>query len=213
MASIEEITFDCSKMEQARTEQYEKCWFDHNTQTQITLHFFDKEPDIPCKLSDIESLRNSFRDGITQVGGGLIKLDLVQLDSVDGIESIFKVPQNPHGMTYICALTLPFSRFSYVIKVVAAESGITGLRDNAVLGVMLGEGKIQIEKNGQISGWASDPYMPSWQARCLRNESDDEKYDEQFPDHPLSRLRKIINQIKRTTTFANGVKSEPRFAK
>ncbi len=213
MASIEEIKFDCSKMEQSRDEQYEKYWLDYNTKTEITLHFFDKEPDIPCKLSDIESLRNSFRDGITQCGGGLISLDPIQLDSVDGIECIFKVPQQPHGMTYICALTLPFSRFSYVIKVLAAELGTTGLRDNIVIGALLQEGKIQIETDGQIRGWARDPYMEQWQAACLRNESDDEKYDEQFPDHPLSRLRKIIAHIKNTISFQANVKSEPRFAK
>ena len=42
---------------------------------------------------------------------------------------------------------------------------------------------------------AQDPYEPSYERvdrKVLRFMSDDEAYDEQFPDHPLTKVRRVL---------------------
>ena len=58
--------------------------------------------------------------------------------------------------------------------------------------------------------WDADLFDPSVHAPNTRNLSDDEKYDNQFPDHPLSRARKILEQVLKTLKVDEAVlKSDP----
>ncbi len=40
--------------------------------------------------------------------------------------------------------------------------------------------------------WGADLYDPNLRTEPLRNISEDETYDARFPDHPLSRVRRLI---------------------
>jgi hypothetical protein len=43
--------------------------------------------------------------------------------------------------------------------------------------------------------WAADPYEPAYagvERSVLRSISDDPKYDERFPEHPLSIVRRVL---------------------
>lgn len=213
MVSIESVSFDNSNMEAKSATDIEKSWFSHKNKVEIVLHFFDKAPDIPANLSDISALRDNFRDGITSMGGGLIKADTLLIDGVLCIEAVFKTPQKPHGMTYFAALTIPFANNSFVLKITAQEFGITGMRDSLVFEQLRASKQIQVDADSEFpKGWMEDPYKPEWQAPCLRNKADDEIYDEKFPDHPLSRLRKEISQIKGTLRFSEELKASAKFA-
>lgn len=213
MVSIESVSFDNSNMEAKSATDMEKSWFSLKSKVEIILHFFDKTPDIPANLSDISALRDNFRDGISSVGGGLIKAETVLIDDVLCIEAVFKTPQKPHGMTYFAALTIPFAKHSFVIKMTAHEFGITGMRDSLVFEQLRASNQIQVKANSEFpKGWMQDPYKPEWQAPCLRNKADDEIYDEKFPDHPLSRLRKEIEHIKGTLKLSEELKASAKFA-
>ena len=48
------------------------------------------------------------------------------------IKTIFKFPQDPTGMTYLGSYTIPFKKYSYVIKIQAPELGVTGMRDSII---------------------------------------------------------------------------------
>ena len=46
--------------------------------------------------------------------------------------------------------------------------------------------------------WAADPYDPAYRGvdrTVLRFMSDDPLYDEQFPEHPLSKLRRLLPRL------------------
>lgn len=47
-----------------------------------------------------------------------------------------------------------------------------------------------------------DPYDSSIKAPLMRNRSEISEYDKQFPDHPLSRVRHLLERIQKTMEIA-----------
>ena len=179
----------------------------------LGLFHFEKPPNIEADLNALNDVRRFYRKSILSAGLGLIEVETPEIDGCLAARTIAKTPQKPHGMTYIGSITLPFRDFSYVVKIQCAEQGIIGLRDAAILDLLLGAGQITFSgaAGGKISGWAQAPYDPAINAPLLRNLSEDEKYDAQFPDHPLSRVRAALRQVQFSLRLAPEVKHAPPF--
>jgi hypothetical protein len=66
-------------------------------------------------------------------------------------------------------------------KVQCAEQGVTGLRETFIVEEAVHNGTAQWDETGfmAIGGWSFD----------------DEQFDERFPDHPSSRVRKELRLI------------------
>ena len=64
---------------------------------------------------------------------------------------------------------------------------MTGVREAAVM-AMLPSPEID-EQTNKIIGWCADPYDESFEYAVMRNKADSPEYDDQFPDHPLSRTQ------------------------
>ena len=95
-----------------------------------------------------------------------------------------------------------FQNFSYVLKIESPELGITGIRDACVF-----------SKDGQLlAGWLDDPYDPTERGPMTRNISERPEYDSRFPDHPLSRARRVLDHLQRTITIDSFVKRQPKFS-
>lgn len=89
-----------------------------------------------------------------------------------------------------------------VWTIVAGEHGTTGVREAVVTKKLMDEGKLTLD--GYTHSWAQDPYEPDYQGvdgRVLRFMSDDESYDEQFPRHPLSKVRRVLTAFPATFQF------------
>jgi hypothetical protein len=86
-----------------------------------------------------------------------------------------------------------------VWTLVAGEQGTTGVREAVVTAQLFEEGALTLESY-QLS-WAQDPYDSHYRAlgrvdfRTLRYRSDDARFDAQFPNHPLSRIRSGLRTI------------------
>ena len=66
-------------------------------------------------------------------------------------------------------------------------------REAVVTANLINEGKLRLEQ--YELRWAQDPYEPAYykvDRSVLRFISDDESYDEQFTQHPLSKVRRIL---------------------
>ena len=114
-------------------------------------------------------------------------------------------------MTYLGSLTLPYQYFSYVVKAQCVETGITGIRDSIVLDAKLHSGEVTIGENGELQGWMAEPYDGQATTALARNKSEAEQYDVNFPEHPLSRLRRLLRQVQLTLKVGNDVKRQPAF--
>jgi hypothetical protein len=100
---------------------------------------------------------------------------------------------NKPAYTYTGMLFVRDADGCRVWTISAMEQGTTGVREAIVTARLLQEGSLTIET--YTHSWAQDPYDPEYDgvdSSNLRFVSDAEGYDEQFPDHPLSRVRRVL---------------------
>jgi hypothetical protein len=162
----------------------------------LSLHLIPVPPDLPVRLESLPELRGFYRKTTVAAGGGIVEVDAVSPAGLRGVRLICKFPQRPTGMAYIGSLVLPFAAFSYVIKVQCPEQAITGLRDTLILSTLMPQDRDP--QRWVEEEWVRDPYDPADRSRIRRNLSEDEQYDAEFPDHPLSRARRHLGNILRS---------------
>lgn len=168
-------------------------WINPEETIAISLNFFDLPPDLPT-IDDIETLRKFYRQSISSINGGIIEIDVLKIHSISIVKAILKFPQDPTGITYLASLTIPFQNCSYVVKVQCPEFGITGLRDSVIANKLLAKGEIKIGNYG-YENWFSDPYISNYKSKTLMNKSEESLYDKDFPNHPLTNARKVLETI------------------
>ncbi|MBU6452945.1 MAG: hypothetical protein KGS72_14265 [Cyanobacteria bacterium REEB67] len=160
-------------------------------------------------FNDIPALRANIRMGFG--GAGLLSADVVEYKSIGddsgrlikGVAIITKLPQMPSGRSYNGLIFLPFKDFSFSIYMRYEEGGMTGRREAALADVLLKAGEITIdEQAGKVSGFEEDLYDPHQRGPLVRNKAEREEYDEQFPQHPLSRLRVCMQLVRDSLVFA-----------
>jgi hypothetical protein len=155
----------------------------------ITLHI-SKEPIAPVG-ADSSELRIWCRKRAEGRGGGLI-----EVPAVDGTGAsvifIYKRLQIP---AYVyTGMLIALARGAWLLwTIVAGEHGTTGVREAVVTGDLMNAGKLTLDDYKLY--WAQDPYDPAYRGvdrSVLRFMSDDGSYDEQFPQHPLSKVRRLL---------------------
>ncbi|HEX8702340.1 MAG TPA: hypothetical protein VF815_26135, partial [Myxococcaceae bacterium] len=166
-------------------------------------------PDLPVRLEALPELRAFYRKRTVEAGGGIVEVDVVSLAGLRGVRAICKFPQQPEGMSYNGSLVLPFARFSYVLKVQCPEEGITALRDTLILSTLMPQDRDP--QRWVEEEWAQDPYDASDRSRIRRNLSEDEQYDAEFPDHPLSRTRRHLAALLRSLDAEPSLREAPPF--
>jgi hypothetical protein len=195
MPSLESLSFDTTGLHLGRTEAGRKVWFSESGDG-VSLNFFNKQPDLPSGIESPEQLRNAYLAMLKNTAAKLVEVRPVTVSRCRAIRLIIKVPQQPNGMTYVGSITVPFRDFSYVIKAQCEERGMTGLREAVMFEKLVAAGKVTISDAGKVVG---------------QHDYDDEQYDSQFPQHPLSRLRNLLNQIETSCAIAPDIQSFPTF--
>jgi hypothetical protein len=130
-------------------------------------------------------------------GGGLIEAHGIG-SSARLIYKRLQIPAYVYTGMFITAV----QGFSLVWTVVAGEHGTTGAREAVVTANLMKAGKLTLD--GYRRSWAQDPYDPAYQGvdrSVLRFMSDDESYDEQFPHHPLSKVRHVLRALPTAMQF------------
>jgi hypothetical protein len=85
---------------------------------------------------------------------------------------------------------------------IAGERGTTGVREAVVATTLMNEGKLSPEE--YELRWGQDPYEPAYRGvdrSVLRFMSDDESYDQQFPQHPLSKVRRMLATLSKHVEY------------
>ncbi len=176
-------------------------WINPEQTIALSLSWFKKEPVIPS-IKDIQVLRDYYRKGISASGGGLIEVEIVELNSLPAVKTIFKVPRESAGTLYIASLTVPFQNASCVIKIEAPEQEPYGSRE------------VGIKANDPVfENITCDPYDPGFNEGALMTKSEEAVYDIAFPDHALSMTRSILKQIEKETVFNPKILKQKPFDK
>jgi len=157
----------------------------------LTLTVAAEKLNIPHASSEME-LKRWGRSLAQSRSAGLIEARKVACSLGPTAFVIYKRLQMP-AYFYTGMLLVSLERFSLVWTIVAREHGTTGVREAIVTATLMEQGRLTLEEYRR--SWAQDPYEPAYAGvdrRVLRFVSDDEVYDEQFPAHPLTKVRHVL---------------------
>ena len=157
----------------------ERTWFDPRTGDQVSLTYIGMVPDLPASLDDLPTLRRKLAEETAETGA-IIEAHVVQLGGVPSVFQLIKlpIPGQDTGLAFIAAFTLPRANCSAVLRIQCAEGPMTGLRESTVAAQV-----------GFENCFPPHPYAPELRGQLPYNVADDANWDQQFPDHPLTRAR------------------------
>lgn len=91
---------------------------------------------------------------------------------------------------------VPLRNASLCWKVVSTEQGVTGQREATITCQLIQQGQMTMEDYRNY--WAADPFDSTYSGvdhSTLRYFSDHAFYDSLFPNHPLSKVRKVLQSL------------------
>ncbi|MER5687947.1 hypothetical protein [Streptomyces sp. NPDC002205] len=168
----------------------------------LSVHFFELPPDLPAGLDDRPTLRHALTHCTAQAGGGLIEASVKTLGGLPALRQILKLPLpgRPNGQASIGSFTVPRAGRSTVVKIQAAEHGMTGMREAVVLA------KVGVEQY-----FKPHPYAPDVQGGLPFHAADHERWDAEFPDHPVTRVRRTLGALAGAASVAPAFAALPEF--
>ena len=192
MSNIDSLTFDltdCQVMEQSESQ---RAWLSSSG----VAHLLRLTPGPPWRSFDLTNLAAATEfctQDSAKLGGVVLSTEVASAAGVELLQGLFKYrdpvrPGSP-GMYFVGILWIPFRDCCYQLNIEARETGITGARDVVAL-LSLG-----VEN-------------PQWELvkGSLHSPSDDEQYDTLF-DHPLSKVRKRVREVRATLQFNSNIQS------
>jgi hypothetical protein len=167
-----------------------RIWLDSQGDV-LALTTVDDPLELPSP-ADISELQAWCRDLAESRGAGLIE---TRVDTGPLGATVRLIYKRLDGKAYIFTgmFIVPFDGGGDVWTVVSGERGLTGIREAIVTKQLMDAGKLTIQDYKR--SFAQDPYEPSYSGvdrSVLRFVSDDDVYDEEFPDHPLSKVRRVL---------------------
>jgi len=163
-----------------------RAWHDVDGDILTLAHVQEVLPNF--EEADEVKVRRWSRDLAQSRGAGLVEAHKLE----HGFHLVYKRLVRP---AYIyTGMFLVHVRGSWLVwTIVAGERGTTGIREAVVTATLISERKLKFEE--YELRWAQDPYEPDYHRvdrTVLRSMSDDESYDDQFPMHPLSKVRHTL---------------------
>jgi len=166
----------------------------------LSAHFFPLVPDLPAALHERDRLRSGVAQGVAGGGGGLIEAEFGTLGGVPALWQLVKIPLGSRpGQAFLASWTVPKDRCSLVLKVQAAEGRMTGLREAVIA-----------DRVGPAASFRPHPYGDF--GGLPYHVADLERWDADFPDHPLTRVRTTLRRLTPTVTLDEAFTSLPEFA-
>lgn len=208
---IELITFPIDDWVEELSNRALKKWKGKRMPGALSLNYFNIPPDLPT-MQDVDVLRNMYRSQVSEAQAGIVEAEIKTIGGFQAVRLIIKMSMGNFGMFYLGSLTFPFENCSYVLKIEHSEQGATGVREAIIGNELMASGQVTITDDG-FEGWAKDPYQADFKGGLLMNLSEAEKYDERFPDHPLSLVRKELDYMEKHLMFHPDLAQIPSFSK
>lgn len=170
---------------------------------ELSLHIEPADGD--SQEENLAVIRQQKRDHYSERNLGLVQCDFETISDYKCLVSIAKVVAPLRGALYISEILVQHRAFSLVLLLTAQEEGETGGRETDVLAMQA----TKMEKTSEesldhlIASMKRHPYFPDWEGASPWFESDAEEYDEQFPDHPLTKIRARTRSILEKTFISN----------
>jgi hypothetical protein len=151
------------------------------------------EDDTKAKLyfSDIKELRQYWRTLAKKSGGGIVEAEIVASEKGSAKHTMLmaKYPLSNLGWAYQSVALFPTEYGVLRFEVRSRETGTTGIREAVGIIVYMKESQISDMKKAAES-FRRDPYESEYDHDACFTVSDQPKWDERFPEHPLTHCRK-----------------------
>ncbi|GIJ67050.1 TerD family protein [Virgisporangium ochraceum] len=164
-------------------------------------------PDLPAPLHDLAAMGRGLALTYARSGGALVECRPAQLDGLPAVRQILKMkfPGQAHGLVFSGVLIAPKATGAVIFKAQCPEYGTTGMRESMVM--------VQV---GPESFFVPSPFAPDVDLQAMgalpSNVADRPEYDQRFPQHPLSRLRRLLAHIEATARISDAFWHLPPFA-
>ncbi len=146
-------------------------------------------------LSDTTQLRHYCRRMAEGQNSGLVEVTCTAGINGPSVTYIYKRLKIP-AFTFFGIVATPIAYGTWIWTMVAYERGVTGQREAVVTTRLIQTGQLTLES--YEGSWARDPYDPLYlgvDRRTLRYLSDAEEYDDEFPAHPLTKVRRELRRL------------------
>jgi len=148
---------------------------------------YQAEPLEGLDLGDYAAVRQSVVAIAQQAEQTMVSLEMVQAATHAGLWYILKQKQAGSGNVYSGCMLIPMGESFYTLQLVCLETGITGIREAIIMDRFIAAGTA-------IKELSEGQQADDGTARA-RYSSDNESFDSQFPNHPLSRVRRYFHEI------------------
>jgi hypothetical protein len=175
----------------------------------VRLQLFTEKPTWPFDLENESAAKKFFEQQSKEFAGAMIEMRVEKIQTLNMLAGVFKyrapIP-NSLAIYYVGIIWIPFKDFIYQINFESLEKGTTGIREALVMaqeGVpdyMLEQTPVAVESMDEF-------FKLSRQNELKAISSDDKKWDEFLPDHPLTKVRCAMVE------FSQNVKINPRLFK
>ena len=146
-------------------------------------------------LSDERSLQRYCRRFAESQGAGLVEVEAATSAEGPCLKYIYKRLEK-HAFKFFGVVAIPVPQATWIWMIVTLERGDTGVREAVVTAKLFEAGRLTLES--YKASWCQDPYDPSYAGvdkSTLRYISDSPEYDDHFPDHPLTKMRRELRRL------------------
>lgn len=158
----------------------------------MSLDYFPIEPNLARPPGDDVALSEFFEVAVQDAGAAVVEVRwIMDGDGIPLVRSIVKARPEGGPLVYVGSLIVPFATCSWVAKVQSLEVGVTGMREALWFDQHLAAGGTP--EDAFASG--EPPSSPGAHPGVRRLPSDDEVWDDIVPNHPLSRVRRLLPQL------------------
>lgn len=209
--SLSDITFKQLNLEFHCQDEHQISWYT-NSRAALTLKLLPAYPwDFYCH--ELDKAEPYWQQQTQQINGSLIELNYLEIQKIPALQGIFKYrsPEpNSLAMYYVGIIWLPFKHFLYQINCEAVEKGDTGIREATVALLLDKETPAQLKEQDEpeiIS--MNELFEKLSQSKITRTPADQSKYDDLFPDHPLTQVRCFLNELPNHIQLTDTLLQQP----
>jgi hypothetical protein len=153
----------------------------------------------PINAASIHDYRRVIRQNSLERGHGILEVQASKIGGFGALKTITKYPlEHRRGFGYNGWLCIPMPDQTLNMYSKALEQTVSDQRA-VVIGTMITNQ--QINANPDSSTWICDPYDSEFDEVALHHLTDEARFDDFLPDHPLTLVRKDLERLEHHTVL------------
>lgn len=212
MTGLDSLSFDLDGCVLRQEGPGQRLWMNGDGVAHL-LRYSDTPPAWTFDLTQPSSASEFYGQQCASMGGAMLSLAVTAAGGREALAGLFKYRAPVEGslaMYFVGIIWVPFQTCTFQINVEAVETGTTGLREAAVMLAEPDSQPLSFEPPVVVSS-AEELFAKMRSKQLSAIPADDERWDQSFPDHPLSRVRARLSRVSESLRFADDTRSLAAF--